>query len=199
MVPINPILQNAIGHRDYRSTSYIQVHVFQDRVEIINPGGLVSGLKLKDLGRVSHPRNLLLFSIMARMNLVEHIGSGIKRIREAMSDYRIEPPLFETDGDWFSVIFRRKRIHDTIERTKSKDAGFIPSDIEISEGLDDGKGEGIRNLLEFIEKNPGLRAPQISEALGVPVKTLERWLRILRAKDAIEFKGSRRFGGYWKK
>jgi len=33
--------------------------------------------------------------------------------------------------------------------------------------------------VDFIERTPGLRAPQISEALGVPVKTLERWLRRL--------------------
>jgi len=182
---------NAIGHRDYRSTAYIQVHIFQDSVEILNPGGLVSGLKLKDLGRVSRPRNLFLFSLMARMNLVEHIGSGIKRIREAIRAYELEPPVIEADGDWFSITFKRKRPHDTIERTRRRGAGFIPSD--------NGESEGIKALFEFIEKSPGLRAPQISKALNVPVKTLERWLRSLKAKDAIEFRGSRRFGGYWKK
>ena len=112
-----------------------------------------------------------------------------------MRDYRLKPPLFETDGDWFSIIFRRKRLHDTIERTISKDGGFIPTDIGISEGID----EGIKILLEFIEKSPGLRAPQISKALGVPVKTLERWVRHLKVRNQIEFRGSRRFGGYWKK
>jgi len=192
-------LLNAIGHRDYRSTAYIQVHIFQDSVEILNPGGLVSGLKLKDLGRVSRPRNLFLFSLMARMNLVEHIGSGIKRIREAIRAYELEPPVIEADGDWFSITFKRKRPHDTIERTRRRGAGFIPSDNGESEGIDEGKGEGIKALFEFIEKSPGLRAPQISKALNVPVKTLERWLRSLKAKDAIEFRGSRRFGGYWKK
>ena len=116
-----------------------------------------------------------------------------------MKDYRLEPPIFETDGDWFSIIFRRKRIHDTIERTKSKEAGFIPADIGISEEVSEGIDEGIRTLFEFIKTSPGLRAPQISKALGVPVKTLERWLRILKTKNVIEFRGSRRFGGYWKK
>jgi len=43
----------------------------------------VPGLKLKNLGHVSRPRNLLLFSLMARMDLVENIGSSIKRIRPA--------------------------------------------------------------------------------------------------------------------
>jgi ATP-dependent DNA helicase RecG len=99
---------NAIAHRDYRSTAFIQIHIFQDRVEIVNPGGLVAGLKLKDLGRLSRPRNLLLFSIMARMDLVEHIGSGIKRIREAIRAYGLKPSFIEADADWFSITFTRK-------------------------------------------------------------------------------------------
>ena len=54
-------LLNAIAHRDYRATYSIQVNIYRDRVEIWNPGGLVSGLRLKDLGHVSRPRNLLLY------------------------------------------------------------------------------------------------------------------------------------------
>jgi len=78
---------NALVHRDYRSTSCVQIHISLDRVEIINPGGLVPGLKMKDLGRVSRPRNVLLFSLLERMDLVEKVGSGIKRIRAAVKGY----------------------------------------------------------------------------------------------------------------
>ena len=39
--------------------------------------------------------------------------------------------------------------------------------------------EGIKAVADFTEMTLGLRAPQISEALGVPVKTLERRLRHL--------------------
>jgi len=58
---------NAIAHRDYRSTANIQIYIFQDRVKIVNPGGLAGGIKLKDLGKKSIPRNSLLFGIMHRM------------------------------------------------------------------------------------------------------------------------------------
>ncbi|MCP4216267.1 MAG: hypothetical protein GY765_16585, partial [bacterium] len=30
---------NAVAHRDYRATANIQVYIFNDRVEIVNPGG----------------------------------------------------------------------------------------------------------------------------------------------------------------
>jgi ATP-dependent DNA helicase RecG len=196
-------LLNAIGHRDYRSTSNIQVNIYRDRVEIWNPGGLVSGLRLKDLGHVSRPRNLLLFSLMARMNLIERIGSGVKRIREALSVYGLKPPLIQADDDWFSITFTRKGPHDAVEGLRGKGKVFIPSEGDdiggVSEGMDEGISEGVKSLLVFVQETPGLHAPQISKALGVPVKTLERWLKLLKERNKIEFRGSRRLGGYWTK
>ncbi|MCJ7833055.1 MAG: hypothetical protein MUQ20_01550, partial [Deltaproteobacteria bacterium] len=192
-------LLNALAHRDYRSTSDIQVHIFHDRVEISNPGGLVSGLKIKDLGRVSRPRNLLLFSLMARMELVEHIGSGIKRIRDAMATYGLEPPLFEANPEWFAVTFRRKGFQEAIEKvpsvpSKAGQRGGVNGGV--NGGVSGGVNEGIEDLLGFIRRTPGLRAPQISKAVGVPVRTLEKWLKKLKDSDGIVFKGSTKTGGY---
>ncbi len=76
----------ALAHRDYRSTAHVQINICQDRVEFVNGGGLVSGLNEEDLGTVSLPRNPMLFSLLHRMQLVEYIGTGFRRIREAMSD-----------------------------------------------------------------------------------------------------------------
>jgi DNA-binding transcriptional ArsR family regulator len=66
----------------------------------------------------------------------------------------------------------------------------------ISEGINEGIDEGVKSLLVLVQEMPGLRAPQLSKALGVPAKTLERWLKLLKEKNMIEFRGSRRFGGY---
>ncbi len=192
-------LLNAIAHRDYRSTSNIQVNIYQDRVEVVNPGGLVSGLRLKDLGHISRPRNLLLFSLMARMDLVEHIGSGIKRIRETIAAYGLQPPIIEADGDWFSITFRRKGMDEAIESDRTKEKPFTPSKKDDTGGVNEGVNGGLKTLLDFIQKTPGLRKPQISKALGVPEKTLEHWLKALRDQNNIEFRGSPRTGGYRKK
>ena len=89
---------NAIAHRDYRSTATVQVYIFQDRVEIVTPGGLPAGMREEDLGSKSVPRNPLLFSMLYRMKLVEQIGSGIRRIRE---------PAIEVSPDWLTVTFPR--------------------------------------------------------------------------------------------
>jgi len=100
-------LLNAMGHRDYRRPGDLQVHIFKDRVEIVNPGGLVGGLTLESLGTRSIPRNPLLFGMMHRMNLVEKVGSGLLRIRQMCEAHPCPPPRIEADADWYRIIFSR--------------------------------------------------------------------------------------------
>ena len=98
---------NAIAHRDYRSTANVQIYIFQDRVEIVTPGGLPAGMREEDLGSKSVPRNPLLFSMLYRMKLVEQIGSGIRRIHEACRDHGVGEPSIEVSPDWLTVTFPR--------------------------------------------------------------------------------------------
>ena len=98
---------NAIAHRDYRSTANVQIYIFQDRVEIVTPGGLPAGMREEDLGSKSVPRNPLLFSMLYRMKLVEQIGSGIRRIHDACLEHGVAGPAFEVNSDWLTVTFPR--------------------------------------------------------------------------------------------
>ncbi|NJK98750.1 MAG: ArsR family transcriptional regulator [Bacteroidales bacterium] len=70
----------------------------------------------------------------------------------------------------------------------------------ISEGLNEGISEGFKeNLVEILKlliKEKGLRITEISEKLQKPQKTLERHIKILKRINAIEYKGSKRTGGY---
>jgi len=98
---------NAIAHRDYRSTANVQVYIFQDRVEIVTPGGLPAGMREEDLGSRSVPRNPLLFSMLYRMRLVEQIGSGIRRIHDACREHGVAEPAIDVSPDWVTVTFPR--------------------------------------------------------------------------------------------
>ena len=98
---------NAIAHRDYHSTANVQVYIFQDRVEIVTPGGLPAGMREEDLGSRSVPRNPLLFSMLYRMKLVEQIGSGIRRIHDACREHGVAEPTIDVSPDWVLVTFPR--------------------------------------------------------------------------------------------
>ncbi len=98
---------NALAHRDYRSTANVQVYLFKDRVEIVSPGGLPAGMAEEDLGVKSIPRNPLLFGMLYRMDAVEHIGSGIRRIRALCRDYGVDAPEFDVSEHWMTTTFKR--------------------------------------------------------------------------------------------
>ena len=60
-----------------------------------------------ELGVKSVPRNPLLFGILHRMEVVEHIGSGIRRIRDLCREWGVPAPVIDVSEHWVTVIFRR--------------------------------------------------------------------------------------------
>ncbi len=112
---------NAFAHRDYRSTANIQVYVFKDRVEIVSPGGLPAGMTEEHLGTRSIPRNPLLFALLHRMEMVEKIGSGIRRIRDICKEYGVAEPVIEVSDFWITVTFTRPAIEQSTKSGPSRD------------------------------------------------------------------------------
>jgi len=96
---------NAVMHRDYyNSSSNVYMHIYSDRIEIINPGGLFKGLKAAEFGKRSVRRNRLLADLFQRVDFIEKIGSGIERMKDLMKKQGLREPEFEFD-DFFTVTF----------------------------------------------------------------------------------------------
>ncbi|HCU24840.1 MAG TPA: ArsR family transcriptional regulator, partial [Deltaproteobacteria bacterium] len=98
---------NALMHRDYGITgTQISIEIYDDRVEILNPGGLPNKLSKKEFGVMSVRRNERIADLFFRLHKVERIGMGIKRIRKLIKAAGLKEPDFETDG-FFRVVFYR--------------------------------------------------------------------------------------------
>ncbi len=112
---------NAVAHRDYRSTANVQIYVFKDRIEIVSPGGLPAGMTGADLGAKSMPRNPLLVGMLYRMDVVENIGSGIKRLRDLCREHGVTEPTFDLSEHWVTVTFPRSAA--PVDEPKVPDSG----------------------------------------------------------------------------
>lgn len=93
---VREALLNSIVHRDYSFSGSNLVNVFEDRIEFVSLGGLVSCLELKSifLG-VSMSRNPNLAAIFYRMRLIESYGTGIGKIERVYKSNLLQPE-FET-------------------------------------------------------------------------------------------------------
>lgn len=70
----------------------------------------------------------------------------------------------------------------------------------VNEGVNvpiEGVNEGVIQLWEFIKNTPGKRTPEIAERIGKGISTIERYLKVLKDNDLIEFKGAPKTGGYY--
>jgi len=59
------------------------------------------------------------------------------------------------------------------------------------------KDGGITSLLTFVESSPGKRTVDIATSLNISMRTTERWIKKLREEGKIEFRGSKKTGGYY--
>ncbi len=101
---------NALVHADYANhRSPIQIAIFDDRLEITNPGALPFGLSLDTaISGVSQLRNKVLGRTFRELKLTEHWGSGLKRMVEACEQQNIPLPKFEELDNFFRVTLYPK-------------------------------------------------------------------------------------------
>lgn len=106
---------NALVHADYANhRSPIQIAIFDDRLEITNPGALPFGLSLDTaISGVSQLRNKVLGRTFRELKLTEHWGSGLKRMLEACEEQNIPLPKFEELDNFFRITLYPKSTKST--------------------------------------------------------------------------------------
>ncbi len=104
-IVLEELLVNAMIHRDYFISNNIQIFIFDDRIEIINPGKLPNNLTVEKIKRgVSVKRNHTLASFAFDLIPYRGIGSGIVRI---LHQYPHVDFINDTDLEQFKAIIKR--------------------------------------------------------------------------------------------
>ena len=135
-------IANALIHRVWDVDSQIRVSMFDDRIEIVSPGGLPSGITEEEYlaGKLSVLRNRNLANVFYRLGFVEIFGTGITRIKQLYAEGLIKPdfevsenaikivlPIFEKNADLTEdeiVIY--KLLSKTMLKPISEVAPYVP-------------------------------------------------------------------------
>ncbi len=147
MVALRESIINAIVHADYAERGApIRVSVFDDRVEVENPGILPLGLTIDDIRRgVSKLRNRVIGRVFHELGLIEQWGSGIQRMTAACEEAGLRVPVLEEIGTHFRV---------TLSATRSGPIRVDEVDQEILRLLDDGRGRSTAEIAKTVSLSP---------------------------------------------
>jgi len=113
-------LINAITHRDYSIEGRgIEIRVFDDRLEILSPGKLLSSITIKDLQElkgVHQTRNTYIGRVLREFGYIRELGEGIRRMYDLMKSNELIAPKIESPNKSFIVSLFYKHIYSKEEK-----------------------------------------------------------------------------------
>ena len=117
---IREALLNAVVHREYSFGASTLVNIYENRIEFLSLGGIISGLSLEAvmLG-VSQSRNEKLADVFYRLHLIEAYGTGIQKILLNYKNYNLKP-VFKAETGAFQVILPNIHYQSEIEENIEK-------------------------------------------------------------------------------
>jgi predicted HTH transcriptional regulator len=164
---------NAAAHRDYTSNAGIQVHVFSDRVEVWNPGGLPPDLTPERL-REEHPsipRNPLLAEALYLARYIEKAGTGtLDMIQRCRAGGLPEPDFAQRGGQFVVTLWRAWLTDAALDRL----------------GLSDRQ----RQAIALAKQNGRISTRDYRDLAGVTDRTALRDLQVLVGKKILHRVGA---------
>ena len=113
---VREAIVNAVCHRDYRlSGRRVEIRMYEDRLEVISPGGLPGYITLDNIVEEHFSRNPRMVAGLFQWGYIEELGLGIDRMIEEMLQHGHAAPDFEAKPYSFTV-----RLHNTLERAPVK-------------------------------------------------------------------------------
>lgn len=191
------------------------IEIFDDRVQISNPGGLPKGLTPEKFGTRSISRNPIISSLLHRAGYIEKMGTGINRIRDALKESGNPGPIFEFDS-FFTITFQRsiktdanvsvaanlKMSGKSSRKTSgkkslktSRSAIITPIKTLKSSGKSSEKTSG--KILALIKQNSLSTIPELAKQTGVTERSVERNIQKLQRDELLKRLGPAK-GGHWK-
>jgi len=188
-------IANAIIHRDYgmRGTS-LMVEVYDDRVEIINPGGLPAGLEKKDFGKISIRRNERIADLFFRMDKVELAGTGIRRMKEAMVAAGLPPPKIR-QTTFCNISFKRPIVDGKFESMGKTKLGEKVTE-KVTNKVTERVTENQSLILKGMRQDNQITSKILSEVVGISERKIKENIKLLKNKGRIKRIGPAR-GGHW--
>lgn len=185
------LLVNALTHRDYFISAPVRLFIFDDRVEIINPGNLPDHLTVEKIrAGNSIQRNYILASFVAKGLLpYRGLGTGVRR---ALRDW----PQIQFNDDREGCLFTTT-VQRAIALPLIKERLDDPINASINAPINAPLPDLQEEILQIIEDNPWVAYEDIGEKTEKDRSTIRRNIQQLKSLGLVERSGSKK-KGFWK-
>jgi len=186
IVAIREGVVNAVSHKDYsNSKDPIQVSIFDDRIEITNPG--IPDVPTSELEGSHRPRNAIICKLLNDAGYMESMGTGIARMKELMKENGLNPPILEILGNLFKITFQGP-----------KDDFFTKAKPIIENLKEEGLNDRQIKALTHIYKEGYITHKEYCSLFSVSIFEAKKDLDELVAKERISQKGKGMDSSYTK-
>ena len=199
------LLMNAVCHRTYESNGPIQFYQYDDRIEIMNPGGLYGKVNAENFPMVNDYRNPVLAEAMKVLGFVNRFSRGVMRVKDELRENGNGEPKFSLDlGTAFMVTEpisadvikyypneEQSKEKDNINKEKSKEKDNINKEKSKEKEL---LSDIERNVLKVIEDNPTMTYTSISDNIGISENYVYKLIKKLKDKGWIKREDGRKHG-----
>ena len=207
-------LVNALIHRDYLEIgSEVHIDIYDDRMEIVSPGGMPSGKRVQelDLRQVSSMRrNPVIADLFQRLDLMERRGSGFKKILDAYafeSEKRgetIKPRFESTSTDFFLILPNLnygRVINGVATSSEGQDAETTQNATEgnsslVNEKVNEKVNERQKKIISVVSSNPYVTQSELAGTLGISLVHVNKNMKKLQGLGLIRRVGPDK-GGHW--
>jgi ATP-dependent DNA helicase RecG len=129
------------------------------------------------------------------------MGTGTRDIVDKCRAIGLKAPEFIQEEDFKVILWRKELVDEGVNEGVNKSEQF-ENKIDkiyalIREGVNEGINEGINELLGILMNSAGLNAVELAVKMNKSDATIERYLRTLREKEIVEFRGASKTGGYY--
>lgn len=200
------IVINAIVHNDYYTNEVPpKFEIFSDRIEITSTGRLPVDMTQEEFFcGISSPRNKELMRVFRDVDLVEALGSGLKRIQKVYRKdiFSFTTNYIRTTIPFHSQIVKNEASYENTLGNVNVETGNVNNSEPTKRQLDiisiianfgnNGNANGGDGGV-----NSGITTKEIISMLNISERTIYRELSILKQMKLIQFVGSTK-NGYWK-
>jgi len=215
---VTETIANAIIHRDYMQMgSEVHIDMYDDRLEVYSPGGMMDGRLIQQLNPMTVPskrRNPLLADFFSRLGLMERRGSGMKKIIDAYKQYEhlvdFHMPEFSSNASEFHVTLWNLNFDDRIigeitsdgiplieEIRKGNEVVFTKEFIKEPAEFTKEFIKASRQIYKLISMNPHISTAKMAESMGLSTRQVLKYIKRLQELHKVARIGGRK-AGEWK-